>query len=794
MTERHLILRSFQSPGDVLMLTAAVRDLHSALPGQFATDVRTSAPGLWEHNPHLTQVKEGEAGVKTLEMHYPLIHESNQRPYHFIHGYAQYLEQQLGVKIPVTRFHGDVHLAEHEKQPVRPDGVELPERYWIVIAGGKYDFTAKWWDPERFQSVVDHFQGKLRFVQCGEAGHWHPRLKNVIDLVGKSTTRKFVRVMYHADGVLCPVTFAMHLAAAVPTPPGRPRHRACVVVAGGREPAHWEAYPQHQFISNNGALPCCLHGGCWKSRCQLAGDGDAKDRSNLCEKPVQVKPDLRIPRCMDLITAGDVIRRIELYYEGGALRYTDGASVTLPEPVSLPPPPNNPKEITTMNVLLKFRHGLGDAVQLTAVLQHLAHYHPEWTVDVAALVGKHSAFHGLCRRSIASDRETVDPSQYRQVFDLDWPENHSCYTDSPSTKVERCLRDVFNLQPLPDLFSYSIQRSPRVVDLARRYLEQVCKSPSRDGRFPAVLIHYEGNTSRGEKDLSVELVRRLCDDVLHRGLVPIILDWDRRTPLADNARIFNPDVNCELWGRTGTGDAEGLAALIELCTLMIGVDSGPLHVAGATTTPTIGVWRKHHPLHYYGPSANVHHLVPEDHERLLRGNVAAGKAYFQQHYSARTYRDLDHALQGLLCERLDGNAAEMVFTRNFWIRTANAEQDLVIVKDIAEDDSYRIGEIPMPRPVVVDVGAHIGCFARSVHERNRLARIVAVECCPENWPALEKNVGTFGNVVKGAVTYEDDVVAPQRSLSALRIHRRQHDHQPPGYRRAIATREGRRQG
>ena len=46
---RRLILRSLQSPGDVVMLTAAVRDLHAACPGQFETDVRSSAPALWEH-------------------------------------------------------------------------------------------------------------------------------------------------------------------------------------------------------------------------------------------------------------------------------------------------------------------------------------------------------------------------------------------------------------------------------------------------------------------------------------------------------------------------------------------------------------------------------------------------------------------------------------------------------------------------------------------------------------------------------------------------------------------------
>jgi len=48
-----------------------------------------------------------------------------------------------------------------------------------------------------------------------------------------------------------------------------------------------------------------------------------------------------------------------------------------------------------MDVLIKFRHGLGDAVQLTAVLSHLSHYHPDWQVDVAALAGKQSAFYGV---------------------------------------------------------------------------------------------------------------------------------------------------------------------------------------------------------------------------------------------------------------------------------------------------------------------------------------------------------------------------------------------------------------
>jgi hypothetical protein len=84
-----------------------------------------------------------------------------------------------------------------------------------------------------------------------------------------------------------------------------------VVIAGGREPPHWEAYPGHQFLHTIGALPCCATGGCWRSRCHTVADGDLKDRESLCERPVQVEPNLRVPQCMAMIQPQDVIRAVE---------------------------------------------------------------------------------------------------------------------------------------------------------------------------------------------------------------------------------------------------------------------------------------------------------------------------------------------------------------------------------------------------------------------------------------------------------------------------------------------------
>jgi putative component of toxin-antitoxin plasmid stabilization module len=307
------------SPGDIVMLTAALRDLHRCYPGNFLTDVRTSCAELWMHNPHVTPLDEFDPAVEVIPCEYPLIHSCNQVPYHCLHGFIDCLNTRLGLQIRPTAFKGDIHLSQEEKawfsQVHEVAGADIP--FWIVVAGGKYDVTIKWWDPQRYQKVVDYFRNRILFVQVGNSGHHHPRLEGVVDLRGRTDLRQLVRLVYHAQGVLCPVTSLMHLAAAVEVKDQAWRHRPCVVVAGGREPVHWEAYPHHQFIHTLGALSCCSDGGCWRSRTVPLGDAShCNRRKRLCVDVVN-----GLPRCMHMITPEEVIRRVEFYYEGGRLRW-----------------------------------------------------------------------------------------------------------------------------------------------------------------------------------------------------------------------------------------------------------------------------------------------------------------------------------------------------------------------------------------------------------------------------------------------------------------------------------------
>lgn len=308
---QNLILRHRRSPGDVLMLTAALRDLHRQYPKQFKTDIRTPFEQLWANNPYVTPLNEATRGTRIIDCDYPGIHQSNQNPNHFVGAFHRFLAEALELPLEVSEFRADIYLNETEKDaPPFPD--LLPATYWLISAGGKRDFTIKWWDRKRFQKVVDHFRDRVTFVQVGAAGDYHPALSGTVDLRGRTDIRQLISLVHHAEGVISPVSFLMHLSAAVDLHERQLAKgwflRPAIIIAGGREPVHWESYPGHQFLHTVGMLKCCAHGGCWKSRVKPLEDGSEHDEpSRLCVDVVN-----HLPRCMDLITAEDVIRRLEM--------------------------------------------------------------------------------------------------------------------------------------------------------------------------------------------------------------------------------------------------------------------------------------------------------------------------------------------------------------------------------------------------------------------------------------------------------------------------------------------------
>jgi hypothetical protein len=79
--------------------------------------------------------------------------------------------------------------------------------------------------------------------------------------------------------------------------------KPCVTIAGGREPDTFERYPNHRYLDNVGALPCCAKRACWHNALGACKDHDGEHA-----------------HCMRLILVGQVREALLSYYAGGALQ------------------------------------------------------------------------------------------------------------------------------------------------------------------------------------------------------------------------------------------------------------------------------------------------------------------------------------------------------------------------------------------------------------------------------------------------------------------------------------------
>ena len=343
MTQR-IVLSHHCAPGDTVVLTGFVRDLALTYPGRYTIGVHTSAMDLWRHNPHIDHSISGDkrlGNIEHIRMKYNRgIRDQNYEPVHFLPYFHRDFEEQKGVKVPLRLPYPDLHLSPEERNIPLIEG-----RYWVLITGGKSDFPAKAWASSYFQEVVHGLAAMgLGAVQAGStsSGHWHPPLKSVINLVGRTNLRDLMRLIHHADGLICGVTCAMHMAAAL--------QRPCICLAGGREAWWWEAYVRenkglapvqallqvpHKFLHTIGLLDCCRQHGCWVNKVVPLN----KDKS-LCKLPTTVAGQ-PLPTCMDMIKPAHVLEAVMQYYEDKSLPPISAAATThvpvIPPPAAPPP-------------------------------------------------------------------------------------------------------------------------------------------------------------------------------------------------------------------------------------------------------------------------------------------------------------------------------------------------------------------------------------------------------------------------------------------------------------------------
>lgn len=387
--------------GDSVLLTGLVRDIHRAYPGRFRVFADTAYMGLWQHNPRVVTPEKGERR-QVVVLKYGV---KQPTKIHFMRHIYDRFEQAAKLTVPLTEPKGEIFLDEFERVRVTLD------RYWVVVAGGKLDMTTKFWPLSRWQEVVD--QLTARGIVCVQAGalhakHVHQPLKNVVNLLGKTDERQLAALIANAEGVVCGITAAMHLAACFDKP--------CVVVAGGREEPWWEHYAnrypgafgptaepvktEHVFLHTVGELSCCQDAGCWKPRTVPLAKNDmpAIGSDRLCVFPEKDDQNRPVPRCMQMITPDEVVFGVTSYYEKGWLP-------------PIPPSDDKIKQFDKLAEMVKAGYMTGFRPEAANVLLNKRQVEElyKWGTDPAQ-PGADRTVRSLCERS--QDDRTVRLSQY----------------------------------------------------------------------------------------------------------------------------------------------------------------------------------------------------------------------------------------------------------------------------------------------------------------------------------------------------------------------------------------------
>lgn len=268
-----------------------------------------------------------------------------------------------------------------------------------------------------------------------------------------------------------------------------------------------------------------------------------------------------------------------------------------------------------LNILVSLHkgYGLGDAVQVSAILKHLVKHRPNWSIDYQAESGRYCVGRNIADRCFEYGKNPNPDKRYDAEAQILLFDTQSNWHDRPNTRVSYCLHSQFGIGWDRDCGRYRVDVRPEVTAEVRRRWSSFLPQLNRCNRR-VVALHYRGDSSPGHKDLSEAQAFVLCDYILEIGCIPLMIDW-RGTWLlstrADCGRTGRMSNSSE-WGR----DAEYNCAVIRQCAAFIGIDSGPSKCAASTDVPSLVIWTGHNPCHFFDPAPNVTHLIPRGYAGL----------------------------------------------------------------------------------------------------------------------------------------------------------------------------------
>lgn len=256
----------------------------------------------------------------------------------------------------------------------------------------------------------------------------------------------------------------------------------------------------------------------------------------------------------------------------------------------------NPDSIESRPI--KFFHGLGDCV-------YFAHSLPLYTKRGHKLIvrcrpDKQILYKPTGLEIVTTSQNDVQHHPWKHPTRTDqlhpWSNNKAAMNLS-----RKPMPDIGNPDELWDEYrSIQLDIEPFLSDKSRAEVSQLISGLPR----PLILLHTMGNSLPKRKNLSPEITVEFYQQLLNRtsGTI-ILLDWANRVPRIKNQRIRH------LTDDLRRLNTEELLTLLTMSDLLIGIDSGPLHLTRYTNTPAIGIWTHHYPSHFTLPRERTLHTV-----------------------------------------------------------------------------------------------------------------------------------------------------------------------------------------
>jgi len=236
---------------------------------------------------------------------------------------------------------------------------------------------------------------------------------------------------------------------------------------------------------------------------------------------------------------------------------------------------------------LRFVHGLGDCTNFARILS----LYTKRGFDIEVQCNDDKAFLFRSVGARIAPAATIDHTwphpftgtvwNFGACTGADWAGNKiGCNLDRPPLPRLGDRDDTWR-----ELVTSAADLTSKVEPQRARPVRAACDGLPR----PVVLLHTIGNTSADSKSLPPEFHFPFYEALLDRteGTI-VVLDWDNRAPLFPSYRLrAHRDV-------FGYLHVDELVAAMAHADLVVGIDSGPLHLAATTPTPRVGLFRKRH--------------------------------------------------------------------------------------------------------------------------------------------------------------------------------------------------------